>query len=139
LHNDELYIIEFALRLSGGNFSTICIPQNTGIDFLKIAIKLHMNIKVEETELIQTQKKYVAMRYKFPEEISKGTLKDIIAPKQPDTILLSKFHIQVGDTIPQKTTNHANRLGFAIASGKSREEAIQNAQSYLDSVEFVVE
>jgi biotin carboxylase len=139
IHNDELYIIEFALRLSGGNFSGFQIEENTGIDFLKIAIKLHLNLPIDQDELLQNRNNILSIRYKFPEEAPKGVVKDIIAPKQPDTILLSKFHIQVGDTIPQKTTNHANRLGFAIASGKSREEAIQNAQSYLNSVEFVVE
>ncbi len=50
IYKDELYIIEFALRLSGGNFSTIEIPQSTGVDFLKFAIKLHLNIKIEENE-----------------------------------------------------------------------------------------
>lgn len=52
IHNDNLYIIEFALRLSGGNFSTIEIPESTGVDFLKVAIKLHLNLEIDEDELL---------------------------------------------------------------------------------------
>ncbi len=67
IYNDELYIIEFALRLSGGNFSTIEIPESTGVDFLKVAIKLHMNLEIDEKELMINKNDSISLRYKFLE------------------------------------------------------------------------
>jgi len=140
IHNDELYIIEFALRLSGGNFSTICIPTSTGVDFIKISIQLHLNLPIDKQELQPHTNNSISMRYKFTEDIQKkGKIKDILFPDKDENILLSNFHIEVGDTLVSKTTSHAQRLGFAIAQGNSREDAIKNAQEYLDSVEIVLE
>jgi|APSaa5957512535_1039671.scaffolds.fasta_scaffold26987_2 biotin carboxylase len=139
IHNDKLFIIEFALRLSGGNFSTIEIPESTGVDFLKIAIKLHMNIEVYDEELKQIKNDFISLRYKFVEEETGGIIKEIKLPKNKDNIILSSFHAQVGKDISSKTTDHAKRLGFAIAKAKNREGAIKNAQNYLDEVEIAFE
>lgn len=139
IHNDELYIIEFALRLSGGNFSTIEIPENTGIDFIKIAIKLHLNIPVSPDELIATQNDFISLRYKFSEDLHGGKIKDIVMPCEHSMIVFKQFHTHVGDTMPAKTTHHASRLGYAIARGNSRQEAISNAQHFLDAIRIDVE
>jgi len=140
IYQDTLYIIEFALRLSGGNFSTICIPESTGVDFIKIAIKLHMSYPVHLEELQMKKDKSISMRYKFSEDLKKiGLVVNIIYPPKNNNILFSNFHINIGDIIKQKTTNHAERLGFAIATGETRDEAIQNAQTYLDNVEIICE
>jgi len=141
IHNDELYIIEFALRLSGGNFSTIEIPENTGIDFIKIAIKLHLNMPISNDQLIATKNEYISLRYKFSEDlnVNGGIIQKIIIPCKNKNILFNQFHIKIGNTIPIKTTNHASRLGYAIAKGISRQNAIQNAQQFLDAIRIDVE
>jgi biotin carboxylase len=139
IYNDELYIIEFALRLSGGNFSTVEIPYNTGIDFIKQAIRLHLNLPIDEKELIPTKNDFISLRYKFAEDIMSGKIQSIQKPHLDSNIILENFHAKVGDIISSKTKNHANRLGFAITKGFSRDEAIQNAQDYLDNVEILVE
>lgn len=139
LHNDKVFIIEFALRLSGGNFSTIEIPENTGVDFLKIAIKLHLNESIAESELIQTKNNYVSLRYKFNEDSEIGTIQDIIYPEKNDDIILQKFHATKGQVITSKTTDHAKRLGFVIAKGKTRELAIQNAQQQLQKIRVSID
>jgi len=140
IHDDKLYIIEFALRLSGGNFSTIEIPQNTGVDFIKIAIKLHMNMEVDKKELQQTKNDFVSMRYKFAEDTTRGTICKIHLPLKRDNVISSKLYTQVGAvSTGAKTTNHLERLGFSIARGNTREEAIQNAQTYLDNIRFIIE
>jgi biotin carboxylase len=139
IHNDELYIIEFALRLSGGNFSTIEIPYSTGVDFLKIAILLHLGLPIEKEDLEIKSNKSLSLRYKFAEELTKGKIKEILKPLEKENIIYENFHFKVGDTLLQKTANHASRLGFAIATGDGREEAIENAQKYLDSVEITLE
>lgn len=139
INHDRLIIIEFALRLSGGNFSGFQIQENTGVDFLKLAIKIHLNIPIHQNELIITKNRNLSVRFKFSEDERVGIIKRIIPPIKNDNILLSNFHIKKGDKITNKTSNHAERLGFAIATGIDRNEAIQNAQSFLDNVEIIFE
>lgn len=139
IHNDELYIIEFALRLSGGNFSTIEIPANTGIDFIKIAIKLHLNLPISSEELNATKNEPISLRYKFSEDLGGGIIKKIFMPENNETIIFKQFHFHEGDAIPQKTIHHAARLGYAIAKGTSRQDATRNAQCFLDTVRIDVE
>lgn len=139
IYQEQVYIIEFALRLSGGNFSTIEIPESTGIDFLKIAIKLHLNELVTANELIPTKNNYVSLRYKFNEDTVTGIIKDIIYPKQNADIILQKFHATKGQVITSKTTDHAKRLGFVIAKGKTRELAIKNAQQQLQKIRVTLD
>lgn len=139
IYNDDLYIIEFALRLSGGNFSTIEIPENTGVDFLKIALKLHLNIPISSDELIVAKNEYISLRYKFSEDLNGGIIQKIIMPSENKNVIFQQFHFNTGDAIPKKTANHASRLGYAIAKGTSRQNAIQNAQQFLDAIKVDVE
>lgn len=139
IYQGQLYIIEFALRLSGGNFSTIEIPANTGIDFLGAAIKLHLNEAIHQESLIQTKNDSVCLRYKFAEDSKAGTIKALTLPKQHENILLQKLHISVGQTIENKTTDHAKRLGFVIAKGKDRQQALILAEQQLDKIEVILD
>jgi len=139
VYNGSVNIIEFALRLSGGNFSTIEIPESTGVDFIKIAIKLHLNMKIDEDELTASKNKNISLRYKFCELTQSQIIKQIQLPLKNENIIFSNFHAREGDVISEKTTNHAERMGFAIAKGKTREDAIKNAQTYLDNVEIFFE
>lgn len=139
IHNDELYIIEFALRLSGGNFSTIEIPASTGVDFLKIAIKLHTNEEVFDEELKVQKNNYISLRYKFLEDINIGRIKDI-KTMEGDSILSQTLFLKKGDKIDSnKTLNHANRVASVIAKGKNREDAILKCENYLKSLKIEME
>ncbi len=137
IHNNKLYIIEFALRLSGGNFSTVCTPASTGIDFIKIAIKLHIDMKVDNKELKQTKNDCVSMRYKFVEDTEKGIIKKLIMPRKNKDILMANFYVKISDRIESKTTDHSKRLAVTVAKGENREKAIMNAQFFLDNMKIV--
>jgi biotin carboxylase len=139
IYNDELYIIEFALRLSGGNLSTIEIPESTDVDFLKIAIKLHLNLEIDEDELMIKKNDFISLRYKFLEDIKLGLVTSINIPKNEDYISTTLF-VNVGDEIKfNKTQNHANRTASVIMKGSTRQEAINKADKYLQNLEIVVE
>jgi biotin carboxylase len=139
IYQDELYIIEFALRLSGGNFSTIEIPESTGIDFLRIAIKLHMNLGIEEEELRINKNDFISLRYKFLEDMKLGMIKKINLPKNRDYIAITLF-VSIGDEIKSnKTHNHANRVASIITKGLNKEDAINKANKYLQDLEIIIE
>lgn len=138
IYKDELYIIEFALRLSGGNFSTIEIPESTGVDFLKIAINLHLNMKIDEDELKIKKNDFVSLRYKFLEDLKKGKIKNIKLSTK-DCISSSLF-VKLGNEIKSnKTENHANRIASVITKGISRQDAIYKANKYLEDLEIIIE
>ena len=139
IYEDDLHIIEFALRLSGGNFSTIEIPASTGVDFLKIAIKLHLNESIDEKLLEVKKEENICLRYKFLEDIKLGKVKSIQNLLKDKCITSSNF-LSVGDeVVSNKTYNHANRVASVITSGISRGDAIQNAENYLKELEFIIE
>lgn len=143
IHNGQLYIIEFALRLSGGNFSTICIPNSSHHDIIKYATMIHLNLPIDKIELNNERKNdFISMRYKFLEESNikpNQKVKDIISKVKMDEIIYTNMHYGKGSIIPDKTTDHSKRLGFVITKGNSRKNAIDNANNYLKKLEFVVE
>lgn len=139
IYNDKLHIIEFALRLSGGNFSTIEIPESTGIDLLKASIKLHLNETIYPETLTATRHQHVSLRYKFAEDSQAGTIRNISYPKITENIILQMCHAQIDDTIPTQTTDHAKRIGFVIAKGDSREKACENAQKQLQKIRLTID
>lgn len=139
IYNNKLFIIEFALRLSGGNFSTIEIPASTGVDFIALAIKLHLNEKVTEADLLVTKNEHISLRYKFNEDSQTGTIKEILFPIQHDAILLQIFHAKPGQVIDSKTTDHSKRLGFVITKGATRELAIDYAEQQLKNIRLILD
>lgn len=143
IHDGQLYIIEFALRLSGGNFSTICIPNSSHHDIIKYATMIHLNLPIDKIELNNEKKNdFISMRYKFLEESNikpNQKVKDILSKASIDNIIYTNIHYGKGSVIPDKTTDHSKRLGFVIAKGNSRKDAILNANNYLKELEFIVE
>lgn len=139
IHEDELYIIEFALRLSGGNFSTIEIPESTGVDFIKVAINLHLNEPIEKKQLEVKKEKNICLRYKFLEDIKLGKVKSIQNMSE-EKFITSSIFLGVGDELASnKTHNHANRVASVITNGIDRIDAILKAENYLKKLEFIIE
>ena len=137
IHNDNLYIIEFALRLSGGNFSTIAIPESTGVDFLKVAIKLHLNLEIDEDELLIKKNKFISLRYKFLEDINTQIIKNISIPNKDDYIIAYKVYLKEGDKIASfKTTNHLQRISYVISKSNMRDQSIKYANDFLNKIKF---
>lgn len=143
IHDGQLYIIEFALRLSGGNFSTICIPNSSHHDIIKYATMIHLNLPIDKIELNnEKENDFISMRYKFLEESNikaNQKVKDVVSKASTDNIIYTNIHYGKGSVIPDKTTDHSKRLGFVIAKGNSRKDAILNASNYLKELEFIVE
>lgn len=143
IHDGKLYIIEFALRLSGGNFSTICVPNSSHYDIIKYATMLHLNLPIDKNEFKNNKKnEFISMRYKFLEESNiepNQKVKDVLFNKGLDNIIYTNIHYGKGSIIPSKTTDHSKRLGFVIAKAKNRKEAISYADNYLKGWNFISE
>jgi len=126
-------VIEIAARLSGGWFSTDQIPLGLGIDLIGSAIKLALDEKINEKELLPKYHKGVAIRYFFPKP---GIVKEINISKKYENvnwIHRVKVFVEPGDKI-EEVTNHTKRAGFVITTGKTCEIAVERAINFANSV-----
>lgn len=130
-------IIEFAVRLSGGYFSTDQIPLLTGCEPVCLIAKISTMEKIEPTELQPNINGGVAIRYFFPKQ---GKIKKIIKTKKittPNLIKLVLF-VKEGDII-YKTDCHPKRAGFVITLGENKEEAVFEAEEIINNFNFIIE
>jgi biotin carboxylase len=136
LSENKAFIIEVATRLSGGYFCSDEIPLNTGVDFVKQAIKLALGDNIEKVELEPVYNKAVSQRYLFPEQ---GIVKEVFIPdwiKENSNIKRCEIRVEVGDII-HETTHHPARAGVIIATGIDRKSAIGLAIEAIENIKIV--
>ena len=127
------YIIELATRLSGGYFCSHEIPANTGIEFVKLAIKQCLGEFIDIDNLAVKKITPVAQRYWFPNE---GEVKEIIGIdkyKNNDNVILLEIRVKVGDRI-EKINSHPGRAGGVITKGRSVSEAVLLAEEIIKNI-----
>ena len=133
LTDDGPKVIEIAARLSGGWFSTDQIPLATGVDLIGAAIKLAINEKVEEENLIPQYQKGVAIRYFFPTPGKVVGIKNAASFKKTSWVHKLGYFIKIGDIV-EPVTNHTKRAGFVITTGETRDQAVERAIHIADSI-----
>lgn len=134
IKNNIIYIIEVALRLSGGFFSSHKIPHSTGVNLLDIAARIALKEDIKVSELKIKYNKPVSQRFLIPKN---GKIKSFNHSFQKfnKNILFSNI------TIPNKKNvkfpkNHTERYGCVISTGKSRNSAILSAKKYIDNIKL---
>lgn len=126
IHNGTAKVIEFALRPSGGFFSSHQIPAATGFDFLG---NLFSNLCGGEVDYSHVREPvYVTQRFVFPgDKASSNKRKDFSEFKDNLVGFLVASHdpgVSTGGV-----TNHTQRLGNVITWGKSLDEANKSCES----------
>ncbi|MFT5144107.1 MAG: biotin carboxylase [Rhodothermales bacterium] len=133
LTEDGPFVIEVALRLSGGWMSTDQIPLGTGVDLIGVAIRMALGEPVDPAECRPRFQKGVCIRYFFPDP---GLVTAVeVPPELASAPWVHKLIVwtRPGDTIPH-VRNHTMRAGFAITTGNSRDEAVARAEEVVRSV-----
>ena len=92
----NVWIIEVAFRLSGGLFSTIEIPKNTGINFIKKAIEIQLNGRCDTEDLRYRIENFVRLRYIFAER-EEGVVRKIRLPQVKNAIF--KVYCREGEPV----------------------------------------
>lgn len=133
VHQNEVYIIEVAARLSGGYFCTHEIPLNTGIDFVGNAIKIALGEAVDTSTLRATWRQAVVQRYLFPKQGRVMKISGVEEASALPGIELCEIRVTEGDLIGP-IDNHPARAGVIIAVGSSRAEALQRVKRALDTI-----
>jgi len=70
IKDNVVYVLECVPRLGGGKLSSHMIPMAYGIDWWQIAIKIAMGMNISHLEMSPNYVKYVAQRYRFPDEVT---------------------------------------------------------------------
>ena len=131
----EPYVIELAARLSGGYFCTHEIPLNTGVDFVGQAIRLALGKKLDPADLIPRYQRGVAQRYLFPTPGRVIRISDISNVAQRSGIALCEVRVSQGDIICP-IDSHPARAGVVIATGETRDQAIERAVQLVNTIEI---
>jgi len=63
---DKIWVIEVALRLSGGRFCSDIIPRAYNVDFVGMAIRMALGDKIWPGEIMPRMNGYLAQRFEFP-------------------------------------------------------------------------
>ena len=138
LSENKAFIIEVAARLSGGYFCSDEIPLNTGVDFVKQAIKLALGDNLKKVDLEPIYNKAVSQRYLFPDP---GVVKKVFIPewiKENSNIKKCEIRVKVGDII-KETTHHPARAGVIIATGIDRKSAICLATKAVQNIKIITQ
>jgi biotin carboxylase len=128
-------IIELATRLSGGWFATNQITLATGIDLVKMAIRIAIQEPIEVPAKYPECTSAVAIRYYFPLPGRVISITDTKHLLQQEWVCKHDIYVKEGDII-EPVTNHTKRAGYVITIGKDRAEAVQRAESVAQSVEI---
>jgi biotin carboxylase len=133
LNGDNVFLIEFASRLSGGYFSTLTIPLVYGYNLIENVIQIALG-KTPELPLHPLKvNKYQANRFCF---IQKGQIDSISGlPFDNSDIVDFKLFVKQGDII-DNITDHTLRAGTVLTSGNSTEEAVRLAEKTIMNLNF---
>ncbi|MBI5892616.1 MAG: ATP-grasp domain-containing protein [Deltaproteobacteria bacterium] len=126
-------VIEAALRLSGGYFCSHTIPLSTGSNIVEAAILMALGEKIDIKKYAPCFKQHVCQRFIFPEP---GVLTEVKADPRiynDKNLEMLNIYVKAGDAIP-KIVSHPCRAGTIVTTGKTRKEAIDNAQRILSSI-----
>lgn len=132
------YAIEIAARLSGGNFCYDTVPLTTGVNIVDILIDMAVGNVVDTNKFIPTKNLADSQRYFFPKPGKIIRIDGLEKIKRMENIYKVDMWSKVGDVVPQ-AANHPSRVGYLIAVGQTREEAIYWAQKGIETVKIVTE
>jgi len=134
--NDGAKVIEVAPRLSGGFFSTDQIPLATGVNLVEIAIKIALGEEISLDFIKPKNKKAVAIRYFFPSPGIVREIKNIDKFINLPWVYKLQFFVKPGDLI-SNVTDHTKRAGCVIATGETKDEAVNRALLVINGIEIV--
>ena len=135
VHDSKPYVIELAARLSGGYFCTHEIPLNTGVDFVRHAIRLALGEKPDPSELTPHFQRGVAQRYLFPKPGRVIRISGLEEAKQRPGIVLCEVRVAVGD-IMGMIESHPSRAGVVIAVADTRQKAIDRVAAVVNDIKI---
>ena len=130
--NEKVKCIEFALRLSGGYFSSLQIPKVYNINLMKMTILNSINKKISEKNLVPHKNGHVVVRYIFPDKRGKyvGLINTRLLNNNKNILYFKKM-IKKNSQV-NLSRHNAERLATFAYFDKSLKVAIKKA-NYIES------
>jgi biotin carboxylase len=136
LHDGSPYVIEVAPRLSGGYLCTHEIPLSTGVDFVGQAIRIALGERPAAEDLRPARNGGVAQRWMFPAPGRVCRVEGIERVAARREVVLCEVRVSEGDLLPP-VASHNTRAGVVIATGATREQAIEQAGRAVADIEIL--
>jgi len=138
LTHKGLYIIEIAVRLSGGYFSTTTIPQVYGNDLIKASLDISLGIRPEFNQFSLKPIQYQANRFLF---LKPGKIKKVdidLSNFKKKIIKKYVLYVNKGDII-NKITNHTERAGMVLCIGNNPTDVKEECIAIINAVKQGIE
>lgn len=131
LTKDGPKVLEIGARLGGDFIASYLTLNSCGVNMDKVAIKVSLGMK---PNLQHTLNQYSYIKY-FELPIGKKVMKinNLENINKNKNVVFTHIDIEEGDTVPQ-ITHSAQRPGFVIVKGKSRNEVIKRAEHYEEKL-----
>lgn len=135
IHNDSPYLIELGARGGGGHIQSSIVPWVSGINYIQEYSRILLGEKIH---IEMKEKKGAVFRFlsALPGRIVK--IEGIEEINQMDKVPHFECLKKVGDTISQVTMDN-ERIGFLVAFGSNRDEALYVAETASDLLKIVTE
>lgn len=121
------YMIEMAVRLSGGDFSESLIPLGCGVNIVKSVIQIVLGEKPDFNDLEPKFSRGVVNRYLFPDEGVFKNVENKALVENKEWLKKLEFFYEIGDQY-ENPTSHAGRFGVFIVVGENAEEALKHSE-----------
>ncbi|MDR2891650.1 MAG: ATP-grasp domain-containing protein [Deltaproteobacteria bacterium] len=133
-NREQAFVIEVAARISGGKFASRLVPEATGINLLSIAMDACMGVPVSEDRFVASKDKFVCVRYFFPQP---GIVSNVEGAERLDRLayIIDKSLPKSGQKF-QRITCHADRGGWIVCSGNSRDESRKRVLEAMQSIKI---
>jgi len=129
----QAFVIEVALRLSGGYFCTYEIPLNTGVSTVLPVARLAMGLRVNPDHLTPKFRKYVIQRYIFPTPGYVTSVAGIEKICSMEHVAHAEVWSKIGDYI-QSPKNAGGSAGVVMTCAPTRKEALETMQKALTGI-----
>ena len=138
IHNNKPYVIEVALRLSGGDFSETLIPLSTGNNLVENAISVAIKKNIPKNKLnFKFKNTFLSHRYFFPKKgkiINISGLKNL---KRYKWLKKLKLFYNVNDKVSEPK-DHTNRLGVFVIVGKNKKQVEKRVRLIYSLIRFKI-
>ena len=135
LQDKKAYIMEIGARLGGDFITTDLVPLSTGIDMVAASIDIALGIEPDLSPKHEQQGSCI--RYIAPVP---GLIKSIdgIRTSYPEWVEQCVLYRKVGDTVTEIASS-LDRSGHIITTGSTARQAIERAESILETIKIVTE
>lgn len=137
IKDKKLMLIEFATRLSGGDFSETLGPLSNGVNYIEQAIKIAARKKINLKDLKPKFFKIISNKYFFLPEGKLEKISGIKKLRKIKEIHKINFYYELNSKIP-KIDSHGKRVGVFIVMGNKESNVRKIIDKVYNTVKFKV-